>query len=197
MAEVPQHVKTLAMVAPAMLAIAMADAPDLPTRRWRLFLKQYEDEYGHGWQTQLAAKLHLDTSTINKQAKGERGPSRKTMQLAVEVFGIDPGFFSDVTLGPAPVWTDHRRTAQRPAAPSAAAVVSMAENRHWRRFLDLAGPDRYGLTDDQIEWLRGAPFRGGVQSVDDYIAAAELIARRDQPHPVGLEEAREAERDRR
>lgn len=164
--------------------------PPLYKRRWQLFLRQFAEDFGGGWQTELEGRSGIHQTAFGKQLRGV-GPNVQTLNLAVDRLRIRRDFFFDETLIE-PHYRDFligggaRAGSGGDAAPGG--------NRHWRRFLDLGGPGRYGLSDDQIAWLRTAPFRGGPQSVDDYIAAAELIARRDMPHPEGLEKAREDER---
>lgn len=159
---------------------------DLQKRRWLLFLEQYSTDVGEGWQTNLAARIKTSPSTINKQTTGRRGPSRQTIQLAIEALQIAPDFFTSPEIGDAPHYRDYvgKRSGAKTTAPA------RSDSPHWRRFVQLGGPDRYGLTDEQLAWVRNAPFRGGAQSVDDYIAAAEMVARQHMPEPPGMAEAR-------
>jgi hypothetical protein len=164
--------------------------PPLYKRRWQLFLRQFAEDFGDGWQTELQQRSGVHQTAFGKQLKGV-GPNIQTLNLAVDRLRIRREFFFDQTLAE-PSYRDFLIGGSA-SAPRANGPARPFENRHWRRFLDLAGPARYGLSDEQIAWLQRAPFRGGPQSVDDYIAAAELIARRDMPQPDGLEKAREDE----
>jgi transcriptional regulator with XRE-family HTH domain len=157
---------------------------DLQKRRWTLFLTQYARDHGQGWQSALAARIHSSPSTINKQASGKRGPSRKTVQLAIETLGIAADFFSAPWLEN-PDYRDFIGGKKPKAAP-----IEPSDSIHWHRFVALGGPDRFGLTEEELRWVHIAPFRGGAQSVDDYIAAAETIVRQRMPEPPGMAEAR-------
>jgi transcriptional regulator with XRE-family HTH domain len=146
----------------------------LPVRRYRLLLRQFADEFGDGWQTELAHRLRLDPSAIQKQHAGERAPSRKTIQLAIEIFKLDANFFYDTQLGEAPQFRDFLRTS----GPAAPVLASPADNPHWRKFVSLRLHEQLGLTPAETAWVREAPLRGGPTSMDDYVTVAEALLRK-------------------
>jgi transcriptional regulator with XRE-family HTH domain len=168
----------------------MATHESLPLTRWRLFLAQFAAEFGDGWQSELARRVGVSQSMLSKHLQGEVKSVRlHTIELTCARLGIDRAFFFDASLGDAPSYREHLEGPRR-ATP--APHVTGQESPHWQRFVRLGLAERLGLSDEQIEWLRAAPFRGGAQSVDDYITAAESIVRADLPEPPGMDDARAA-----
>lgn len=150
---------------------------DLAKERWRLFLSQWAAEFADergNWQSGLAGRLGVTPSAINKQARFARGKRPQTIQRAIARLQIDPDFFYNPRLKD-PHWRDFVRKK----APEAAA-----ENKHWQRFVRYGWPEKLKLTDEEIGWLRATPFRGGPQSVDDYIGAAEVLFREALKEPT-------------
>jgi len=161
---------------------------DTPSRRWRAFLEQVATDLGDGWQSELARRLGVTPSAIQKHHAGERKKPSEMIDRVVQRMGVSRDFFEDPSLDD-PNYKDFRR---RPAGSHAqlSGTVQRPGNVHWRRFELLGVAERLGLTSEQVEWVRSAPFRGGPQSVDDYIAAAEMVVRHDLGEPVGVDEAR-------
>ncbi|UJR81454.1 Hypothetical protein I5071_35130 [Sandaracinus amylolyticus] len=168
-------------------------APDLlPGQRLRLLLDQlrveWDERHGDspGFQRDAAKKTGMSESQVSKLVKGERaGGDLKTLFDVIRTMKIRPDFFFDEALS-----EPHYRQFVKSRGPKLAPV-----SEAWATFLEIGGPKKYGLTTEQTEWLRTAPFRGGAQSVDDYIAAARAITKATAQRPPGWAEAEADEGD--
>lgn len=161
----------------------------LPAQRWRMFLEQFAAEHGDGWHSELARRLAVHPSTIQRYAAGRRkGVSFDAIQSAIDSMGIARDFFFEPGAGSKPHYRQYLASADR-------TEPSESESPHWRRFVSLRIPETLGLRAEEVEWLRTAPFRGGARSVDDYITAAEALLRRDLPEPDEMQSARARNRE--
>lgn len=85
---------------------------DLPLARFTELLRQLQEEEtakkktSYGWQSRVARRLGVDTSTINKIVHGHRGVDGQLIFRTCERLGLDPSFFSDAGLGDAPRYLD-------------------------------------------------------------------------------------------
>lgn len=173
MAIVTGTVKTVATRSRGTLAIVMSDDDDLAISRWQLFLQQWDEDHDGAGQSELARRLDVDASTINKSrgdapTRGSR-PHRNIL-LAIAKLPIDSEFFTNARL----VEPHYKAFMRDRAAARSSKVVSLTNNPHWKRFERFYLP-QLKLTEEETEWLRSAPFRGGVQDVDDYVKAAEAL----------------------
>jgi hypothetical protein len=109
----------------------MAENSTLPAQRLRLFLAQYEQEFGYGWQTRLAQLTGRHQTHLGRMAKGERGPGLDDVTAIVSELGVNERFFYDASLGDAPDYRDFvgtrvERDDER-GTPSAEAYIASLE----------------------------------------------------------------------
>lgn len=190
-----------AQVASQMLAcdkpsVARLPVDILPARRVRLLVEQLREEWverhgdAPGFQRDTAKRTGMSESQVSRLLNEKRGGGDlKTLFDVIETMRLRPDFFFDETIE-APRYRDYLRSRDAGPAP-------VPESQAWRTFLEIEGPRVYGLTPEQTEWLRTAPFRGGAQSVDDYIAAARALTCQTAERPPGWDAAVQKERGRR
>lgn len=139
-----------------------------------------EADRGHGWKALLADRLGIHDSTVSKALSDERpyGSLATAMQVATRL-GIEVDYFTARDLGTRRSYRDWKR----------ASVAAPAANPHLDAFDRSGLATMLRLTPEELAWVRAAPFRGGPQSMQDYVNAAGVIVARTHEEPEGGPEA--------
>jgi len=153
--------------------------------RLRLIVDQIGEELGHrtGWKTLAAKRMGISPSTITNILTERRGASLKTIADVASTMGVDIRFFS------APSLEGHERYTEWIGNSPVARVDVVHDDDAWREFQRLGLVESLSLSDEEVDWLRRAPARGGKRDVRQLIAAIQGL-RGQLTEDEGMAEAR-------
>jgi transcriptional regulator with XRE-family HTH domain len=160
---------------------------EIAGRRLRLIVDQLGEELGHrtGWKTVAAKRMGISPSTITNILTERRGASLKTIADVASTMGVDIRYFSVASL------EGHEHYTDWLGGSPLANGTPIHDDEAWREFQRLGLVESLGLSDEETEWLRRAPARGGKRDVRQLIAAIQGL-RGQLPEDEGVAEARRA-----
>lgn len=143
--------------------------------------------YEDGWtQTRIAHALGISQSYVSQILKG-RGPAITVRRIEAAISGlpISEEYFYDPDVNSG----DYTRyMGKRPRRTQSGVVPAPDDTmpEGWRKFLDL-GLDRVyrqrGLSPEDLEYVRNAPGRKGLKTLDFYVDICNAVLRGTTPHP--------------
>lgn len=139
-----------------------------------------------GWsQQKVAALLDRSQGWVSQVVAGTIvSVEADTIDRAVHGLDLDANYFTRKTLGADESYKAHRRRAAH------VEYDDEAPSPHFEAFLKITNLDALGVTPDELEHVRRAPFRGGARSPLDYQRALlALLKLDDLPQPAGFAEA--------
>lgn len=137
--------------------------------------KKPADRGRERWQSEAARALELDPSTVNKLFARTRGAGKSVLAAMVRKLALDPNFFHQRSLGPAPRFRDHagKERLERFDALSPYPDFEAALEAEGLIALAAAGdPDAIVV----VKRVRGVSFAGGAAEAD-YAEALHQIGR--------------------
>jgi transcriptional regulator with XRE-family HTH domain len=155
------------------------------TERLRLIVEQLGEEFGHktGWKQAAAKRMGISASTITNLLTSRRGAGLKTISDVASAMGVDVRFFS------APSIEGHESYKDWVGGSPMGRTDEPVDDDAWREFQRLGLVESLALSEEEIEWLRRAPARGGKRDARQLIAAIQGL-RGQLPEDEGMAEAR-------
>lgn len=167
------------------------DTAETLTHPQRRYIELVHRLNADGWnQKQIARALGVSQSYVSQIIR-ERSPAitAQTIEKAIDGLPIAPEYFSDPSI-PAADYKAYmgKRAPAPPLAPTppAASASDAPESPGWRKFKQL-GLDQVfksrGLSDEDLDYVRGAPGRRGAQTIDFYVDLCNALVKGIAPHP--------------
>lgn len=157
--------------------------------RFAVFVNQYGDEQGqrHGWKSDLARKLKKTPSAVSQYAAGTLKADTDTVQLAAEVFGIDPSYFADPRLGESPDYKKfvNIRGSVRATAHATATITAVHDDplSTWDRFLLM--PEAQRLSNKALAEAKIYDQHGANVTAETLLALARAVDASDRAAESG------------